>query len=183
MSNSAYTALYPAGNADSLDILAYGFSTDPANGSLVGQILVQSLSSGPGGTPELAGNADVWVIYFQYGGSTYYLMASYGLLGSTGGLTHPGAQTTESFEFGLVDLQGGETPVFSPRGTAAGVVDVNSNIVTIFAPGLAFNFPPGAQLDSSEAATYGRVGATSGFGYPVGVNDVHGENYAIGRDC
>ncbi|HLK45969.1 MAG TPA: S53 family peptidase, partial [Acidimicrobiales bacterium] len=48
------------GNVDSLDILAGGFLADGSN--VTGELLVKSLSDGPGGTPAVAGAGDVWYV-------------------------------------------------------------------------------------------------------------------------
>jgi pseudomonalisin len=166
------------GNVDSLDILAAGFQATP--GAVTAQLLVKSLSSGPGGTPQLAGDGDNWYVTWNYGGIEYFLQAQFPISGPD-----PSNPTSLfSFSYGTVGKSPTGGTFYTTVGNATGTVDTAKGVITMSAPASVFGNPAsGATLSKPGAATFESVGTPAGGLLEAADADGPGTDYVLGTSC
>jgi hypothetical protein len=165
------------GNVDSLDVLAGGFSTK--GGNLSATILVKSLSSGPGGTPELAGDGLVWYAEWTVGKTTRFLGAE--TPGTTEDTSSPGLPV--DFFYGTVETSATGGTQYSQDGTASGTLDLAKGTITITAPLKTLGLKTGSALTSTGAKTFESVGTPAGGLLEQADSAGPGKNYSAGRSC
>lgn len=166
------------GNVDSLDILAGGFLNDGAN--VTGELLVKSLSDGPGGMPAIAGAGDVWYVIWTSGGTQYFLQAEFP--GSTVDPNSPGVPVKYSYGDIVTSPTGGNE--FKTVGSATGSLDTTTGVISISAPASAFGLSAHATLGNPSGQTYESVGTpvTGGLLEPAD-NAGPGSAYTLGTGC
>ncbi|HZQ82135.1 MAG TPA: protease pro-enzyme activation domain-containing protein [Gaiellaceae bacterium] len=158
-------------NGQSLDILAGGFSV--AGGNLSAELLVKSLSGGPGGTPGIAGDGDVWYVVWSAGGTQYFLSAEL-----------PGTSIPADFSYGTVETSPTGGTQYNTEGSATGTIDTAANVITITTPlstvgGLA----TGSVLTSPGAKTFASVGTPAGGLLEAADTAGPGSSYTVGQGC
>jgi len=145
----AAAGMLPTDNADALNILAFGLTSDSK--SITAQIKVTNLTDGPGGGPNLIGTADDWYVFWANKGSTYLLHANYG--GAVDTASGNVSQSLWSFYYGRQFT----LPVLGVQsqddGDATGSIDASHGIITISAPLSAFN----TTFDPSQVEAVGKV--------------------------
>lgn len=175
------------GNVDSLDIRDAGFDTSGAAAgqsgatSITASLGVQSLSDGPGGTPMLAGDGDVWYVTWTYNGTSYFLSAEY---------PGDGVETTTTpplpvdFSYGTVTKSPTGGSLYNSEGSATGSLDLKHGIITVTAPASELGNPPaGASLTATGAATFESVGTPAGGLLEQADSAGPGSAYAVGKVC
>src|SRR5579872_6133463 len=129
-----------AAQVDALDLTGFGLSTSSDGANLTGQISVQSLNDGAGGTPAFVGGGDVWFINFNLGANSYFLEARYPASPADTGYTN-GANTSSlpvDLIYGHVAPGTGGISQHYLDGTATGSFDTTNNLITMTAPLSAF---------------------------------------------
>ena len=179
--NAAGAPLYTGSEAHALDITAFGLSSNGT--TLSGAIRVDSLSSGPGGTPEIDGTGDEWYITFTYEGTTYFLDAA---LPGTGVQTS-GSSTPllVSFSDGTVSTSatGGQEYNASSSTAPTGTLDQADNLIEITVPLSDIGSPAkGAVISATAAQTYAELGTPAG-GLLEAADSASGGNYKVGSSC
>ena len=156
-----------SGQDDSLDISAFGLQSDTSN--LTGQLSVQSLSDGAGGTPAVGGGGDVWYIVWNYGNTPgvkgYFVQAEYP--GNPSDLGYTDNASTSNLP---VDLTWGSIvtsptggDLFQAGGAASGSFDTTNSRITITAPLSDLGSPPsGAALTAPHALGDYLAGTSAG---------------------
>jgi subtilase family serine protease len=163
----------------SLDILAGGFST---NGStLSASLLVRNLLGGPGGTPGIAGDGNVWYITWTFKGTEYFLSAEEP--GTTVNTSDPTALPVD-YSYGTVGKLATGGTQFNSGGSATGTLDTATNTITITAPLADLGGPAsGASLTATGALTYASVGTPAGGLLESADGAGPGSSYTIGKSC
>jgi len=179
--NVAGAPLYTGTEAHALDVTAFGLTSNGT--TLSGAIRVDSLSSGPGGTPELDGTGDEWYITFSYNGTTYFLNAA---------MPGTGVQTTGSntplpvsFSDGTVTTSatGGQQYSASSSTAPTGELDQADNLIEISVPLADVGNPPrDAALTATAVQTYAEAG-TPAASLLEAADSASGANYAVGEAC
>ncbi len=167
-------------NVDSLDVRSAGFQSNATNISVA--LRVKSLSDGPGGTTELAGDGDYWYVRFTYNGTPYWLGAQYPV-------SQPDPSNPTSllqFSYGHIETlpTGGEQ--YTSDGTATGTVDATDGVITITAPLSAFTgtaFKAKTALAQTGVATFEYVGTPAGGLLEQADSAGPGQSHKVGSHC
>jgi len=179
--NVAGAPLYTGTEAHALDITAFGMKSDGT--TISGAIRVDSLSSGPGGTPEIDGTGDIWYVLFSYKGTTYFLEAELpGTSVQTSGATTPLLVT---FDDGTVatSATGGEQFNSNSSSAATGELDQADNLIEIKVPASDVGNPPtGTTLTATSAETYAQAG-TPAAALLEQADTATGSSYTVGKTC
>ncbi len=164
-------------NGESTDILAAGFST--SKGSLTAKLRVASLSAGPGGTPGIAGDGDVWYVTWTYGKTEYFLSAE--MPGSSVDITDP---LPTDYSYGTVTTSPTGGVLFNTDGSATGSLNTKTNEITITAPlKVLGGAAPGTALTKPGAQTFASVGTPAG-GFLLAADSAGpGMSYTVGHTC
>lgn len=166
-------------NGQSLDILAGGFSV--AGGNLTAELLVKNLSGGPGGTPGIAGDGDVWYVIWTYGGTSYFVSAE--LPGTTANTSNP-ASLPVDYSYGTVTTSPTGGTLYNTEGSATGSIDTTTNVITITTPlSTVGGAGSGAVLTSPGAKTFASVGTPAGGLLEAADSAGPGSDYTIGQGC
>ncbi|HET7572543.1 MAG TPA: S53 family peptidase [Gaiellaceae bacterium] len=166
------------GNVDSLDIRAAGFVPDATN--VTAQLLVQSLSDGPGGTTAVAGAGDVWYVVWTSGGTQWFLEAEYP--GSTVDPDSPGVPV--DYSYGEIDTSPTGGGQYTTLGAATGSLDAAAGTITISAPASAFGLGAGAVLANPSGQTFESVGTPATGGLLEAADTAGpGSAYTLGGGC
>ena len=150
----AAVGMLPTDNPDSLNILAFGLSSDAKQ--ITAQLKVSNLTDGPGGGPNLIGTGDDWYVLFSYKSATYYLHANYG--GAINSSNGSASQSLWNFYYGRQFT----LPVLGVQsqddGSAAGGIDPAYGVITITVPFSAF----GTTFDPSQVEPVGPIPTLGG---------------------
>jgi len=165
-------------NGESLDILAGGFSV--AGSNLTAELLVDNLTGGPGGTPGIAGDGDVWYVVWSTGGTQYFVSAE--LPGSTVDTSNP-TSIPADFSYGTVDTSATGGTQFNTVGSATGTIDETTNVISITTPLSTVGLTTGAVLRSPGAKTFASVGTPEGGLLEAADTAGPGSNYTVGQGC
>ncbi|HEX3805342.1 MAG TPA: protease pro-enzyme activation domain-containing protein [Gaiellaceae bacterium] len=166
-------------NGQSLDILAGGFSA--AGGNLSAELLVKSLSGGPGGTPGIAGDGDVWYVTWTYAGTEYFVSAE--LPGSSVDASNPTALPAD-FSYGTVGTSATGGREYDTVGSATGSIDTTTNVISITTPLSTVGGPAaGGVLATPGAQTFASVGTPAGGLLEAADTAGPGSNYTVGQGC
>jgi pseudomonalisin len=164
-------------NGESTDILAAGFST--GSGNLTAKLRVDSLSAGPGGTPGIAGDGDVWYVTWTYGKTEYFLSAE--TPGSSVDTTDP---LPTDYSYGTVTTSPTGGLFYNTVGSATGSMNVKTNELTITAPlKVLGGTPSGVALLKTGAQTYASVGTPVGGFLELSDSAGPGASYTVGTNC
>src|SRR5579875_618317 len=167
------------GNVDSLDIRDGGFTT--SGRYITARLGVESLSNGPGGTPQLAGDGDVWYVTWTYDHTSHFLSAEYPGTGVETSTTPP---LPVDFSYGTVTKSATGGTLYNSQGSATGSLDLKHGVISVTAPARVLGNPPaGASLRSTGAATFESVGTPAGGLLEAADTAGPGKAYTVGRSC
>jgi hypothetical protein len=142
------------------------------------KLMVQSLSDGPGGLPEIAGDGDVWYVQWHSGNATYFLSAQYPAPN-----TDPN-NLTVSYSYGNITKSATGGALYNTVGSATGSMDTANGILTMSAPISAFpGTLAGATLTGTAATTFESVGTPAGGLLEAADGEGPGSNYTLGTAC
>ncbi|HZU11797.1 MAG TPA: hypothetical protein VFB58_03080 [Chloroflexota bacterium] len=161
---------------DSLDLSAFGLSSDTSN--VTGVISAQSLSDGTPvngtpapATPQVAGGGDIWYVVWNYGNTPgikgYFLEAQYpGTPADTGYTDNASTSNLPvDFTYGTIVTSATGGDQFTTGGAATGNFDTTNNRISITAPLSAVGSPAaGATLSSPYADGDALVGTPASGG-------------------
>lgn len=165
------------GNVSSLDVLAGGFSTSGT--TLTGTILVKSLDDGPGGTPAIAGDGNVWYELWTYGKVTRFVGAE--MPGTTEDTSNPGLPV--DFFYGTVETSPTGGTLYNQDGTATGSLDTAHGLVHISVPLATVGLRSGLSLTATGAKTFESIGTPEGGLLEAADSAGPGKAYTTGTHC
>jgi hypothetical protein len=165
------------GNVSSLDVLAGGFST--AGSTLTGTLLVKSLDDGPGGTPALAGDGDVWYELWTTGKTTRFIGAE--LPGTTEDTSNPGLPV--DYFYGTVETSPTGGTLYNQDGSATGSIDTAHGLIKVSVPLATLGLKSGSLLTATGAKTFESVGSPAGGLLEQADSAGPGSAYTAGRHC
>jgi hypothetical protein len=165
------------GNVSSLDVLAGGLAT--SGSTLTGTILVKSLDDGPGGTPAIAGDGDVWYELWTAGGATRFIGAE--MPGTTEDTSNPGIPV--DFFYGTVETSATGGTLYNQDGTATGSLDTAHGLVKVSVPLATMGLHAGEVLSATGAKTFESVGTPAGGLLETADTAGPGKSYTAGKHC
>ncbi len=192
---------------NALDIQAVGFASPTVSNvlNIQGQMRLNNLNDGLGGTPMQSANGNVYYVTFQYNGVTDFLEAQYSASNPVAPPPDPTNPTDPnnftSYKYGHIAVSATGGKQFTTDGTATGHVDQANNLITIMAPASVFTFrqatPPatgtvnggtaptaGSVLAATGGLTEESVGTAQAGGFLEQADNVGpGANYTVGTSC